>query len=99
MNFRAFKSPYPVDERYSKKVAYFSMQVFDAAYAWIWMHKTEEWYKKKLPLTELTKVLDNYGSIPGIRTWFTSNHDENSWNGNEYERQRQNHRDIKQLSG
>src|SRR5215208_110782 len=26
MNFRAFKSPYPVDERYSKKVAYFSME-------------------------------------------------------------------------
>ena len=26
MNFRSFKLPYPVDERYSKKVAYFSME-------------------------------------------------------------------------
>src|SRR5215208_1525893 len=26
MNFRAFKSPYPVDPRYAKKVCYFSME-------------------------------------------------------------------------
>jgi glycosidase len=62
------------------------MQVFDAAYAWIWMHKTEEWYKLKLPLNVLRKVLDDYDNVPGIRTWFTSNHDENSWNGSEYEK-------------
>lgn len=62
------------------------MQVFDAAYAWIWMHTTEDWYKKQLPLKELTNVLDNYESVPGLRAWFTSNHDENSWNGSEYEK-------------
>lgn len=62
------------------------MQVFDAAYAWTWMHKTEEWYKKKLPLKELITVLDNYENVPGIKAWFTSNHDENSWNGTEYEK-------------
>lgn len=62
------------------------MEVFDAAYAWTWMHKTEEWYKKKLPLPYLTNVLDNYENVPGIKAWFTSNHDENSWNGTEYEK-------------
>jgi alpha-amylase len=62
------------------------MQVFDAAYAWIWMHKTEEWYQKKLHLNELRATLDNYENVPGLRAWFTSNHDENSWNGSEYEK-------------
>jgi glycosidase len=62
------------------------MRVFDAAYAWIWMHKTEDWRKGKLTLKELIRVLDNYENVPGIRAWFTSNHDENSWNGTEYEK-------------
>ena len=62
------------------------MQVFDAAYAWTWMHKTEDWSKEKLPLKVLTKVLDDYDNVPGIKAWFTSNHDENSWNGTEYEK-------------
>jgi len=62
------------------------MQVFDAAYAWIWMHKTEEWHQKKLHLNELRATLDNYENVPGLRAWFTSNHDENSWNGSEYEK-------------
>jgi len=62
------------------------MQVFDAAYAWIWMHKTEEWYQQQLHLNELRATLDNYENVPGLRAWFTSNHDENSWNGSEYEK-------------
>lgn len=62
------------------------MQVFDAAYTWTWMHKTEDWYKEKLPLKTITKVLDDYDNVPGIKAWFTSNHDENSWNGSEYEK-------------
>lgn len=62
------------------------MQVFDAAYSWTWMHKTEEWYKNKLPLAELIRLLDRYENTPGIRAWFTSNHDENSWNGSEFEK-------------
>jgi alpha-amylase len=62
------------------------MQVFDAAYAWKWMHKTEEWYQSKAPLRQLIEVLDSYENVPGIRAWFTSNHDENSWNGTEYEK-------------
>ena len=62
------------------------MQVFDAAYSWSWMHKTEEFYKKKLGLHDLLPVLHKYQGSPGIKAWFTSNHDENSWNGTEYEK-------------
>ena len=62
------------------------MQVFDASYTWTWMHKTEEWYKNKLPLQKLITVLDRYETAPGIKAWFTSNHDENSWNGTEYDK-------------
>jgi alpha-amylase len=62
------------------------MQVFDAAYSWTWMHRTEDFYKKGLPLEELVKILGRYQSGPGIKAWFTSNHDENSWNGSEYEK-------------
>ncbi|MBO9684564.1 MAG: alpha-glucosidase C-terminal domain-containing protein, partial [Flavisolibacter sp.] len=39
-----------------------------------------------MPLKTLTKVLDDYDNVPGIKAWFTSNHDENSWNGSEYEK-------------
>lgn len=62
------------------------MEVFDVSYTWTWMHKTEEWYKKKLPLQKLIAVLDQYETAPGIKAWFTSNHDENSWNGTEYDK-------------
>ncbi|HVG39989.1 MAG TPA: alpha-amylase family glycosyl hydrolase, partial [Chitinophagaceae bacterium] len=62
------------------------MQVFDAAYSWTWMHKTEEFYKQHLPLTTLDSVLTRYQAAPGITAWFTANHDENSWNGTEYEK-------------
>ena len=62
------------------------MQVFDAAYTWTWMHRTEEFYKNSFPLYELLQVLDRYQQAPGINAWFTSNHDENTWNGTEYEK-------------
>ncbi|MFL5808347.1 MAG: alpha-amylase family glycosyl hydrolase [Flavisolibacter sp.] len=62
------------------------MQVFDAAYGWMWMHRTEDFCKKQLSLAELVTILYRYESIPGITAWFTSNHDENSWNGTEYEK-------------
>lgn len=63
-------------------------KVFDASYSWTWMHKTEDFYKKKLPLTELTDLLAKYSAIGdgSMRAWFTTNHDENSWNGTEYEK-------------
>lgn len=63
-------------------------KVFDASYSWKWMHLTKDFYQKKLPLTELTNLLSQYTAIPNnsMRAWFTTNHDENTWNGTEYEK-------------
>lgn len=62
--------------------------VFDASYSWKWMHLTKEFYQKKLPLTDLTNLLSQYSAIgnKSMRAWFTTNHDENTWNGTEYEK-------------
>lgn len=63
-------------------------KVFDASYSWSWMHKTEDYYKKNLPLSDLRDLLVRYSAIGdnSQRAWFTTNHDENSWNGSEYEK-------------
>ncbi|WP_027385814.1 alpha-amylase family glycosyl hydrolase [Chryseobacterium gregarium] len=63
-------------------------KVFDASYSWKWMHKSEDYYKKNQPLQELKDLLMQYSKIGdgSIRAWFTTNHDENSWNGTEYEK-------------
>ncbi len=66
------------------------MQVFDLCYSWKWMHKTREYYQlRNCDLNDLYAVLMHYDSLQpksAMRTWFTSNHDENSWNGTEYEK-------------
>ena len=62
------------------------MEVFNAAYTWTWMHQSEKFYKNQVSFRDLTVVLDRYQSAPGMKAWFTSNHDENSWNGTEYEK-------------
>lgn len=65
------------------------MTVFDAAYSWRWMHKTEDFYKDTLPLAVLDSLLHDYNAMQGqgaLPLWFTSNHDENSWNGTEVEK-------------
>lgn len=62
------------------------MQVFDAAYSWSWMHAAQEFYQGRLSRAEWLQLLDRYAQSPGIPAWFTSNHDENSWNGTEYEK-------------
>ncbi|MES2431802.1 MAG: alpha-amylase family glycosyl hydrolase [Bacteroidota bacterium] len=64
-------------------------QAFDACYTWKWMHDTEEFYKGKINKRSLDTLLNRYNSIGGsdaIKLWFTTNHDENSWNGTEYEK-------------
>ncbi len=63
-------------------------KVFDASYSWKWMHKTKDFYQQHQPLSELVALLKQYSSIgdSSMRAWFTSNHDENSWNGTEYEK-------------
>jgi len=64
-------------------------KVFDATYTWRWMHATEEFYHHKMNLQSMLTVL--YKSMTefpatALRMYFTSNHDENSWNGTEYEK-------------
>ncbi len=62
---------------------------FDATYTWRWMHASEEFYHGRMKLQALLTVL--YKSVtefPGnaFRVYFTSNHDENSWNGTQFEK-------------
>ncbi|MCD1118392.1 alpha-amylase family glycosyl hydrolase [Chryseobacterium turcicum] len=63
-------------------------KVFDASYSWKWMHKSAEFYKNNQPIHELVDLLRKYSQIGDstMRAWFTTNHDENSWNGTEYEK-------------
>ena len=59
-------------------------QVFDASFTWEWMHCTENYYKGKAGFNNLYDVLAKYDtSFPesAHRLYFTSNHDENTWNG------------------
>ena len=65
------------------------MQVFDCCYAWDWMHMTEKYIKAQISLVQLRQLLDtNLSRFPTdtFQLYFTSNHDENSWNGTEYEK-------------
>jgi len=64
-------------------------QAFDACYSWTWMHKTEDFYKKGKDKNMLDSVIHQYSNVCGpndILLWFTTNHDENSWNGTEYDK-------------
>jgi len=65
------------------------MKVFDVAYAWRWMHTTETFYQKQRNVDVLRELLKNYADNYPPKTtglYFTSNHDENSWNGTEFEK-------------
>lgn len=63
-------------------------KVFDASYIWNWMHKTKDFNEGKATLDDLKTLLSRYTAIgdSSMRAWFTSNHDENTWNGTEYEK-------------
>ncbi|MFT3936553.1 MAG: alpha-amylase family glycosyl hydrolase [Chitinophagaceae bacterium] len=64
-------------------------EVFDASYAWKWLHKMEAFYKKETDIAGLDEVLKYYDSMfppSALRCFFTTNHDENSHSGSEYER-------------
>lgn len=75
--------------------------VFDASYTWKWMHLTESFFREKLNISHLKDLLNRYlavfetGHLP---VWFTSNHDENSWNGSEYEKYGNNASGLAELS-
>ena len=62
--------------------------VFDATYAWEWMHISELMIKGKKSVQDFYQVLHHYSQYPSgcSKLYFTSNHDENSWNGTEYEK-------------
>jgi alpha-amylase len=65
------------------------LTVFDAAYTWTWMHATTQFVQQHGRISDLDNVLLSYDRKPppdAIRLWFTSNHDENTWNGTEYEK-------------
>lgn len=63
-------------------------KIFDASYSWIWMHTTRDFYQNNLPFHVLDSLLQRYSAIgdESMRAWFTTNHDENSWNGTEYDK-------------
>ena len=63
--------------------------VFDCSYAWHWMHQSEKFSRGELSVTDLRNTLKDYlhrSSEGSSFLFFTSNHDENSWNGTEYEK-------------
>ncbi len=63
-------------------------QVFDATYCWHWMHVTEKYARGKASLDDVHDILQEYNQYPpgSQKLFFTTNHDENSWNGTEYEK-------------
>ena len=67
-------------------VAYHS--VFDASYAWSWMHATTKLVNEQSGVNEIYNILHDYAQYPqgAYKLFFTSNHDENTWNGTEYEK-------------
>jgi glycosidase len=67
---------------------------FDMTYGWELHHLLNQIAQGKKPTAELDAYFARqeaaYGRGP-MRMYFTSNHDENSWNGTEFERMGQNH--------
>lgn len=64
-------------------------EVFDAGYAWNWMHASLKFIKNELNLEDMMAVLSQYERqypVGSRHLFFTTNHDENSWNGTEYEK-------------
>jgi len=64
-------------------------EVFDATYTWTLLHKMEDVWNRVSTLQGLDAVLSYYDTKfpPGaLRVYFTTNHDENSHSGSEYER-------------
>ena len=64
-------------------------EVFDATFTWEWMHSTENFYKGNIHLNSLYNVLAKYETAfpaTAYRMYFTSNHDENTWNGTAIEK-------------
>ena len=68
---------------------------FDATYAWELFHLMNDIASGKKPVVTLDTLLakqDTMFAPSDFRLTFTSNHDENSWSGSEFERMGANHR-------
>ncbi|GGB22024.1 alpha-amylase family glycosyl hydrolase [Puia dinghuensis] len=64
-------------------------EVFDATYTWKLLHKMEAVWRTESPVAGLDEVLEYYDTMfpdDGLRVYFTTNHDENSHSGSEFER-------------
>lgn len=62
---------------------------FDISYSWHWMHVAQEYFQKHRRIYELDRALSGYTNkqpFSHMLSFFTTNHDENSWNGSEYEK-------------
>ncbi|GLC23929.1 alpha-amylase family glycosyl hydrolase [Roseisolibacter agri] len=67
---------------------------FDMTYGWELHHLLNELAKGKKPTSALDAYLAKQDSAyprEAMRMYFTSNHDENSWQGTEFERMKANH--------
>lgn len=73
------------------------LEVFDCCYSWDWMHLTEGFSKGEKTLANLKNhlqyLLKNFPA-GNSQLFFTSNHDENSWNGTEYEKYGKNAQNL-----
>lgn len=64
-------------------------EVFDILYAWEWMHGTRNIANHSLDRNHIANLIQHYTHKTPFNKYFlyfTSNHDENSWNGTEHER-------------
>lgn len=64
-------------------------EAFDITYTWEFLHKMEAYWKRETAIDGLISVLRKYNDVfpkQAMRLFFTSNHDENSHSGSEYER-------------
>ncbi|MGZ5253336.1 MAG: alpha-amylase family glycosyl hydrolase [Flavitalea sp.] len=60
---------------------------FDCLYGWNWMHRTEAYAHKTESIGSLIQCLEGmHKNFKARHLFFTTNHDENSWNGTEYEK-------------
>jgi glycosidase len=74
---------------------------FDMTYGWDLHHLLNDIAQRKKPVTDLDAYFARDDSVYGpgaYRMYFTSNHDENSWNGSEFERMGANHKPAFVLS-
>lgn len=65
------------------------LSVFDCCYTWDWMGWTHKFCNHETDLSKLKSILLHYeNDYPAYtyRLFFTTNHDENTWNGTEYDK-------------